>query len=372
VVLVVFVRCVILYRAGAWRRVPALVIALACAPGIAGAYVVPALAYRSITHSRALIAGFYQPQNHWISLSDLFGDRSYLFAKNFNQVGPLVAIAVAVTALGAALNFKRARPALAWLAVSLALVALTLPVGFPFWRPGRLPLTQFIQFPWRLLGPAVLFASVALGVGAAAAAERHLSQRLKTSCAIAASAAFLFFIAWPYASAAPVSSQPFPRESESIRQQVLPTTSANEFLPLAVAAPPDRPRAELARATEGATIDYSWSDGSRHTLAVTAAKPGALLRLAQYSFPGWGIRTRSGPASARLDADADGMLRVDLPRAGQYQLEIAYGQPPFAWVGFAVTGLALLILVSMVLRGSSFCPAALPVTWTAAQKSDPA
>src|SRR5665213_2311661 len=94
---VVFVRCVILYRSGAWRRVLPLVVAFGCAPGIAAAYILPAAAYRNITHSQALTTGFYQPQNHWISLSDLFGNTSYLFARNFNRVGPLVSVALAVT-----------------------------------------------------------------------------------------------------------------------------------------------------------------------------------------------------------------------------------------------------------------------------------
>jgi hypothetical protein len=146
------------------------------------------------------------------------------------------------------------------------------------------------------------------------------------------------------------------------------TTSADEFLPLAVAARPSSPRGEWVRATKNAKIDLSWSDGSRHTLTVTAAKPGAQVRLSHYGFPGWKIRTRSGPASALLDTDAEGMLRVHLPSAGQYRLEIAYGQPALAWVGFAVTGLSLLILGLMLLRGSSWWPPALPDTWAQEQK----
>ena len=355
---VVFVRCVALYRSGAWRRVLPLVVALVCAPGIAAAYVVPAMAYRSITHSQALIDGFYQPQNHWISLRDLFTDHSYLFPRNFNRVGSLVSVALAVTVAGAALNFRRGRSGLVWLGISLGLVGLTLPVGYGFWRPGGLPLVQFIQFPWRLLGPAVLFASVALGIGAAAATERRVGPRLKTGGAIAASAALLLLIAWPYASARPVSSENIPRDSEAIRAQILSTTSADEFLPLAVAARPSSPRSALVSGAEAATIDFSWSDGSRHTLTVTATKPG-VVRLAHYGFPGWSIHTRSGPASATLDTDAAGMLCVHLPKSGQYQLVVAYGQPPLAWVGFAVTGLSTLVLGLMLLRGSSWWPPAL-------------
>ncbi|HEY3253104.1 MAG TPA: hypothetical protein VGJ91_04115 [Polyangiaceae bacterium] len=373
VALVVSVRCLSLYRAGARRRVLPLALALACAPAIVGAYVVPALACRGLTHTQALIGGFYRPQNHWLSLSDLFTQRSYLFARNFNRVGPFISIAVAVTALGAALNFKRARPALAWLGLSLVLVALTLPVGFAFWQPGWLPLAQFIQFPWRLLGPAVLFASVALGIAAAAASERRLTPRFKTSGAIAAGAGFLLLIAWPYASpTTPISSGQFPRNSESIRLQVASTTSADEFLPLAIAVRPATPRGALVSASDGATVEHWSSDGSRHSLAVSAARPGAQVRLSHYGFPGWRIQTRSGPAAARLDTDAQGMLLVHLPSSGQYQLEIAYGQPPWAWLGFIVTGIALASLGLMLVRGSSFWPARLPQRAAWAQRGDAA
>jgi len=365
--LVVSVLCLNLYRAGAWRRVIPLVIAVGCAPGIVGAYIVPAMAYRSVTHAEALISSFYRPQNNWLPLSDLFSPNSP-YPRNFTQVGPFLSIALGVTLVGAALNFRRARLAFAWLGLALALTALTLPVGYAFWRPGLLPLAQFIQFPWRLLGPAVMAASVAVGIAAAAASERRLTPQLKATGAITGSAAFLFLIAWPYASGEPASSENFQRSSESIRLGVNSTTSADEFLPLAIPTRPSSPRGELVSAAEDATVELSWSDGSRHTFAVTATKPGARIRLAQYGFPGWRIRTRSGPASARLDTDESGMLRIHLPSSGQYQLEVAYGQPPLAWVGFAMTGLSLLILGLMVLRGSSFWPASLLSRWAGLAK----
>ena len=51
-----------LWANGVWRRAVPLVLALACAPGLAGVYVVPAMAYRSLTHTERLVSGFYRPQ----------------------------------------------------------------------------------------------------------------------------------------------------------------------------------------------------------------------------------------------------------------------------------------------------------------------
>lgn len=357
--LIVLVRCVQLYRAGAKQRVLPLLVALACAPGLAGAYVLPAMGNREHTHTQALIAGFYRPQNHWITLSDLFSDRSYLFARNFNRVGPLIAVAALVTVAGAALGFKRARPALGWLALSLALVALTLPTGYAVWQPGRLPLVEFIQFPWRLLGPATLFASVALGMGMAAATERRLSPRARTSLAIAGSAALLFVFAWPYAYGKPVPND-FPRAPEAIRQGIHSTTSADEFLPKEVAARPTSPRRDLVTTSDGAHVAASWSDGSRHSLSLTAERAGAVVSLAQYAFPGWALHTRSGPARATIEADEQGLLRLRLPSPGSYRLDVAYEQPRLAWLGFGLSALALLILGLSLLRGSSYWPPRVP------------
>jgi hypothetical protein len=358
--LVVLARIIVLSRRGLWRRARPLILALACAPGLAGAYVVPALAYRDVSHAFGMVLGLYKPQNQWIGLNVLFDSQSALFGKNFMQIGPIVVVAAVVTALAAGLNFKRTRPALGWLALSLALIGLTLPNANAFWQPGRIPLSQFIQFPWRLLGPAALSASVALGIGMAAATTR-LSEQTRQGIAISSAAALLLLIAWPIVSAKEMRKADILTDPDSIRAAVESATSADEFLPLAVKARPSTPRRGLVAGAENANVEFSLSDGSRHALAVVATKPGAVVQLALYGFPGWRVRTDSGPALATLNTDAEGLLFVRLPSSGKYQLEVWYGTPIAVPIGWLVTGLSVLVLCGMLLRGSSWWPIRFPV-----------
>jgi hypothetical protein len=353
--LVVLARIIVLTRYGVWRRALPLVLALLCAPGLAGAYIVPAIAYRGITHAASMIVGFYKPQNQWIGLNELFDAHSELFGRNFMRIGYLVMAAGVVTAVGAALNFKRAIPALGWMVLCLALISLTLPGAVAFWAPGRVPLSQFIQFPWRLLGPAALSACIALGIGMAAATER-LGEQVRSAIAIGGGAAFLLLMAWPHASAEEMPRAGIATDADSIRLGVESTTAANEFLPLDVLAPPSHSRSELVDGAQDATVEFSASDGSRNTLAVVATKPLAIVRLALYGFPGWGVSTVSGPADATLDTDTDGLLRVHLPRSGEYHLEVSYGMSPAARIGAVLTGLSLLALCLMLLQSSGWLP----------------
>ena len=241
------------------------------------------------------------------------------------------------------------------------LVGLTLPNATPFWQPGLIPLSQFIQFPWRLLGPAALSASVALGIGLAAATTR-LTEQTRQGIAISGAAALLLLIAWPIVTATDMRKADIRTDPDSIRASVESATSADEFLPLAVEARPSAPRRDLVASARNARVGDSLSDGSRHTLAIVATKPGAVVRLALYGFPGWRLRTDSGPAArATLDTDAKGLLFVRLPSSGKYQLEVWYGTPTAVPIGWLLTGLSLLVLCGMLLLGSSWRPIRLPV-----------
>ncbi len=356
--LVVLVRAVGLFRACGWRRVLPLAVALCCAPGLAGAYILPAMANRRLTHAADMVRGAFRPSNRWIPWTQLFDAHDPLFGRNFSRVGELVVVAVAIAVTGAVVNFKRGWSALAWLALSLALLCLVLPVGAPFWAPGRVPFSQFTQFPWRLLGPVVLTACVALGIGMAAATAR-LKEPLKNALAIGGGTALLLCLSWSYVSADPLARSQVTSDPDVLRGVVESTTGADEFLPVAVDRPPRAVRPNLFIALEDAQVSFSASDGSRHTMAVSATKPGATVHLGVYGFPGWKALTLAGPAKASLDVDRNGLLSVHFPSLGQYQVEVFYGQPPAAGLGFAVSLLSLVALSLMLLWGSDWWPSRL-------------
>jgi hypothetical protein len=345
----------------AFRRPLLLVGAITCAAGLAAVYIVPAMVYRGIVHTHVMVASYYNPQDNWISFGTLFASSTYEFTRNFLRIGPILLVAVIAVLLGLEWSPRRAWPALVWLGFAALLVFLVLPQGSAFWAPDRVPLAPFIQFPWRLLGPAALLASVALGVGSAAAWER-VSDPSKSRTAIIGAGLLLFVFARPYASAKEMSTDLVPLDAENIRQWMLSTTTADEFLPQQAAAPPKQSPGNLVATTDGAAVEHTSSRGSHHLLALRAERDGANVGLALHSFPGWAVETATGPAGVRaeLQTDSQGLLRLRLPAAGLYRLRLWFGIPGAASVGMFISIVSVLALGLVLMHSSRPWPWWLP------------
>jgi len=359
--LIVLASVIRLWSLGLRRRAGSLVLAIACAPGLAGVYILPAMSYRSLTRTADMIVGFYKPQDQWISPSWLFGDHP-IFGPNFLAIGHLVAAATVASVLVLIFNFQKGRAVLGWMALTFMLVGLCLPQAHWFWEPGRIPLSQFIQFPWRLLGPASLTSSVALGI---ALAHSRLSDPLKGALAVTASTAFFLFTSWPFLTQGEISQRGAPRDPDSIRAGIHSATDANEYHPVSAAGFPSEPRQELVQSSEGAEVQFSSSDGSRHSLGLKAERSGAEVMLGVYSFPGWTIKTLSGPAHAVLQSDQSGRLKVRLPVAGEYRVRVKYGASPAGVVGGWLSALSVLALLLIATWGSGLWPRRVPWLRTA-------
>ena len=346
-----------------FRRALLLVGAMACALGLAGIYVVPAMAYRSFTNIAIMTTGPYNPQDNWITFGTLFASSTPDFARNFMNIGPILMVALMATLLGLARSPRHARPALAWMGFAGLLVFLLLPQAAAFWAPHRVPLASFIQFPWRLLGPIALLASVAIGIGTAAACE-GLAESVKSRIAGAGAAVLVFLVAWPYASAKEMTTELVPLDAENIRQWMLSTTSADEFIPRGAVVPSGKPPEKLVTTTDGVAVEHTSSHGSRHLLTLRAERDGANLGLALHGFPGWTVRTVEGPADVRsqLQTDSQGLLRLRLPAAGLYRLRLWHGGLSATAVGGILTVLSALALGFIWLRGARPWPWRLPAT----------
>jgi hypothetical protein len=119
-----------------------------------------------------------------------------------------------------------------------------------------------------------------------------------------------------------------------------------------VPAVPSTPAKALVMATEEAVVEQTTSEASTHLLTVGANRAGASVGLALHDFPGWRVKTRSGPAKATLDTGPKGLIRLNFPTPGQYELEVSYGITPGGALGTAVSMLSLIALGLLLLRGS--------------------
>jgi hypothetical protein len=337
-----------LMRSGLWRRALLLVGAMVCAQGLSAVYIIPAIAYRTATHTAGMVIGYYHAPDNWIPLKVLFDPGQ---GENHLKNGSLFVASVVAVLLGLFINFRIGRRALGWTFLTFLLMLSTHQRASWFWEPGRIPLTNFVQFPWRMVGPATLTASVMLGIGMAAIFARA-TESTRTVVAYAGAAALLMVIAWPSVSPELRTTEGIASNSEALRQEIQSATDANEYLPLAVAAPPSVPRRALIARTDGVLVQGVQSNGSHHQLVLRAERAGAVVNLALYGFPGWNVETVSGPAKAALDADAGGLLRIHLPAVGEYRLEVRFGSTRAFHAGTFLSVLSALLVCLFLLRGS--------------------
>jgi hypothetical protein len=345
--LIVAVSALHLALAGLRRRALLLVAMLGCAIGLAAAYVVPAIVYKSVTHTAGMVAGWYNPHHNYIPLHGLFDDVWEFMIPNMLKVGPYLSLALVGVVAGLVARFRRGLPALGWAALAFICVLLTQPVMSWFWVVGRVPFAAFIQFPWRLFGPAVLLAAVALGVGIAAVGDRF-GPAVESTVAFACSGLFVLWIGWPFATCTVLAESSVPSDRETIFQGMYSATGMDEYLPAQASGPPISPRTSVVKQSDGLTIERVFLDSSEHDLTVRVNKPHATADLALHWFPGWKLTTLDGPRSAELDQDRDGLVRLRFPRRGLYHVRVARGVSPMGWLGAAISalfalGLALLL-----------------------------
>ena len=231
-----------------------------------------------------------------------------------------------------------------------------LPLAGPLWT--RLPLARFIAFPWRLLGPAGLFAAVMGATPLLLLPERGARAGLLFILLLAplSVAAYLFPPAslWRPAPAGGLTLADIGRY-ESSTGGSRGTASANEYLPRWV-EDPDPPRvmlqdyeagrpperleaASLPPGSQGETLK---STGLEHIYRLNLAQPGRVV-IRSFYYPGWRAWI-DGEEAAISPGSPYGLITVAVP-AGVHELRVAWGTTwprTVGWVLFAfgVAGVA--------------------------------
>ncbi len=339
--------------------------------------------YRSpltaLTLGLGLAAFFWLPaffERHLVQIEKLYDSANFYYANHFlawnellalpqtadpAQVNPAIPFAFGLLPLLlAGLNLlpgqsKRStnahRIALALLVSLFAL--LMLPLSLPVW--DNLPLVEFIQFPWRLLGPASLLLAVLAGAGIA-----RLPDRFRWPGTLLVSAAMLLALPWLFPASLERQADPTPLAviGHEIETGALGTTAAGDYLPVAVAQLPAPDR--LLPLYESAAPDYLIP-----RLDITSLPPEVIILDTAYGlaeaavyyraeanftavfhwfyFPGWRaeLNGRSHPLTA---SQPEGLIQVDLP-AGEHRLQVEFGPTPLRQGATAVSWFSLLLLI---------------------------
>ncbi len=233
-------------------------------------------------------------------------------------------------------------------ALLLACLALILPEAGPLWV--RLPLARLIAFPWRLLGPALLFAAF-LAAGAILA----LPARIRYAAVLALLVLAPLSVA-PYLFPRPFAPVAEPTPTDIVRYEqgggARATASANEYLPAWV-RDPDPPPVLAAAYLAGQTPERLERDALPPGSQVTrlAAEPLAdayrltlpaagQARFLRFYFPGWRATVDGRPAAIVPDA-RHGLIQVAVP-AGTHEVAIRFGTTPARVAGWLLAALGLV------------------------------
>ena len=261
------------------------------------------------------------------------------------------AAAAGRTTAGPADTWTRRQAGAALLAVAVLLgicLGWMLPVAAPIWE--RLPLARFIAFPWRLLGPALLWAALLGG------AALHLVPARFRTAALTVLLSLIVASAAPYLFPRPFAPVAEPVLADIIRYELAGgargTASANEYLPRWVhdsdpapvladdylaGRPPDRlDRDALPSGSRAIPLTQAPLE-DRYRLDLPAA---ANARIRRFYFPGWRAWVDGRPVSITPGA-GDGLIEVAVP-AGLHELRVRFGSTPAATAGggLAAVGVA--------------------------------
>lgn len=110
----------------------------------------------------------------------------------------------------------------------------------------------------------------------------------------------------------------------------------DEYLPKVVKHPKKPPVSVVAKSSRALQVEVKKSAGTQHALRVKARRPGE-LNLALHSFPGWSVKTTSGPEPVSLETSAEGLVALRFPQPGTYEVQVEFGSTPVRMAAFGLS-----------------------------------
>ncbi len=263
------------------------------------------------------------------------------------------------------------RLAVLYAGMALAFVCLMLDVSEPLW--DAVSVIAYLQFPWRLLGPAA-FALAALA-GTNAAWIARLPDRWGGAIialivvAVIAAATPLFYVDDRWRTG-PVDASVAAYHAQEVDGSLPPgATVSNEFLPKHALVLPGVTARLLDDYADGYPVDKlnreavpvgvevtSLDHGPQHDAwRVQAAAPFTMEVFTLY-FAGWRATVDGEPVDI-TPSEPHGLIRFDVP-AGEHTVRLALARTPVRWAGVSISaaalvGLAVIAVVGWRRRGES-------------------
>ncbi len=354
-----------------WRALAPLCLSMALGLLLAAWYWLPALAESGMVQlDRLTLWEVFDYRRHFLTLSQVFRLPEQVSPLLLNQNLPspmahilLPLILAGLSALGLV---SRSMDRRLWLGLSLAFGAtlfLALDLSAALW--GRVGPLQMLQFPWRLLGLAMVFLAPLAGASLPAL-ERWLALlpgRAWSGAALAGVlVACLVGHTAPWQRALYCHEDIYPVTIASLRahgtaQLDIGTTTTGEYLPATVRSLPmpqdaseeRAPRVARALLPDGATLRQVRYGPLSETVVVETASALEMV-FNTFAFPGWQAEVDGQPVAIQ-PTSPNGLIRVAVP-AGLHTVSLAFGSTPIRRIaeGLSLAGIGLAVAWLSVAR----------------------
>ncbi len=237
---------------------------------------------------------------------------------------------------------------------SLLIVLATLPVSLPLWQ--ALPLADFIQFPWRLLGLAALTMSFLSGASVHAVSGERSTPRLGWSPGLGV--LLLVVVLTSHSYTLPEYTAPSPRSEQPVAiidfESFYPpdrvgmtiwVTEQPHDTPLVPQYLSGQPLLKARALLEGATVETVRHGGaSEEVLVSTPAETE--VQFYTYYFPGWRGYV-DGQEVEIYPAGPFGLITLRVP-PGDHRVAIHFGDTPVRLLGTAFSLVGLVTVASIL------------------------
>jgi hypothetical protein len=307
--------------------------------------------------------GHYDFHNHFVHLRELLAPLGPIDHRSTAigvpmSAGPQI---LAIATGGFVLGMGRSRAAVRrhlealgpYVLLGGLLLWLTTEYSVLVWE--HLPGLDYFQFPWRFLGPLAV-ALVPLLARLARVRRFRWIPALAAGLMLVAGAPGLYPIPWT-PSMGPITRQAI-IEAE-LQGRWRGTTSTNDFVPATVDMIPG-PEPQVIASYKNPPIDrvnrQTLPEGTQVHIVRDApwinhfevsTGEAFTLRLFLFDFPGWQATIDGEEVPIEL-AHPEGFITVRVPE-GRHDVVIRFGQTPARTLGWALTGLGILVGVGMVI-----------------------
>ena len=327
--------------------------------GLATFFWLPAMLERELVHSdRLLVPPVFVYWNNFVTVGELL---AWPRLPEPNLLNPSPPRTIGLVA------FLLALPGLFWygfratqdigrttavrffgLALFVYLFMMT-AVSEPIW--ARLPLIEFVQFPWRLLGPAAVCVTF---LGAATIDLLPTNRWRLVGSGLAISLLIVTSLFWFHPRYCPGLDAPTIADMQAFERltDTIGTTARGEYLPRQVVQMPAHPAPQPFTVPDESAADLTILAQEQRGVtyrATVRASQATTITVNSFMYPGWRAMVNETAVSI-TPSPIYGLITFPVP-AGEHELTVTFGETPLRRAANGVSLLSLLLLGVVGLRG---------------------